>query len=148
MNGSWRFYVSTVLLLLLIGLGLASTGWRRLNLSAVSLNAADAPQIATAVPLATADIPTSTFVCNIPAENTSLTSGCHLNILLDQKPAQVLPAVNDAPCTDGLAANTYPCYRIDLLSFTPLSELGGLNGNTIARVVKCHHSVKFRNNLF
>jgi len=131
MNGSWRFYVSTVLLLLLIGLGLASTGRQRPHFSAVSLSAAEAPLTPTAIPPAPIDNPTSTLVCNIPAGNASLTPGCHLNILLDQKPAQDLPAVSDAPCADGLSAGTYPCHQIDLLSFMPLSELGGLNGNDV-----------------
>lgn len=131
MHGSWRFYVSTVLLLLLIILGLTSTGRLQPRFSAAALRVAETPLAPAAIPLATVDNPTSTLVCNIPAGNTSLTPGCHLNVLLDQKPAQDLPAISNAPCAGGSAAATYPCHRIDLLSFTPLSELGGVNGNDI-----------------
>jgi choice-of-anchor B domain-containing protein len=34
-------------------------------------------------------------------------------------------AVSDAPCVDGLAAGTFPCSGVDLLSFTPQSDFGG-----------------------
>jgi choice-of-anchor B domain-containing protein len=35
------------------------------------------------------------------------------------------------PCIGGLAASTYPCNNVDLLSFLPLSEIGGGNGNDL-----------------
>jgi choice-of-anchor B domain-containing protein len=34
-------------------------------------------------------------------------------------------AVSDAPCVDGLAAGTFPCSGVDLLSFTPSEDFGG-----------------------
>ena len=43
---------------------------------------------------------------------------------------RVQRAAAAAPCTAGSAAG-YPCSNIDLLSFTPLSQLGGGEGNDI-----------------
>jgi choice-of-anchor B domain-containing protein len=42
-----------------------------------------------------------------------------------------LEAVSDAACVDGLAGG-YPCYNVDLLSFLPLSDIGGTQSDASA----------------
>ncbi|MGH3647501.1 MAG: choice-of-anchor B family protein [Micromonosporaceae bacterium] len=50
----------------------------------------------------------------------------------DRQPAQRLQAVTNArvPCQNGTAGN-YPCNNVDLMSFLPLADIGGGNGNDI-----------------
>lgn len=47
-------------------------------------------------------------------------------------PAAQIPTetVTDAPCVDGIAAGEFACNGVDLLSFMPSSEFGGLFGAT------------------
>jgi choice-of-anchor B domain-containing protein len=46
------------------------------------------------------------------------------------QPAQSLPAQSFTPCVDG-HAGTWPCKNLDLLSFLPMSQLGGGNSNDV-----------------
>ncbi|MGH3738208.1 MAG: choice-of-anchor B family protein [Micromonosporaceae bacterium] len=50
----------------------------------------------------------------------------------DRQPAQRLQAITNAavPCENGSAGN-YPCNNVDLMSFLPLADIGGGNGNDI-----------------
>ena len=51
--------------------------------------------------------------------------------IADYQPPQSLTAVNALTlCTNGLASG-FPCSNIDLLSFMPLADIGGGNGNDI-----------------
>jgi choice-of-anchor B domain-containing protein len=71
------------------------------------------------------------LICTLEDNGNLLLPGCHANILRDYLPAQSLPAMSNQPCLNGLAAATYPCHNIDLLSFLPLSQMGGGNGNDL-----------------
>jgi choice-of-anchor B domain-containing protein len=55
---------------------------------------------------------------------------CHAAMLLDQLPPENLPALSNVACVGGMAG-IYPCQNIDLLSFTPLNQMGGGSGNDI-----------------
>jgi choice-of-anchor B domain-containing protein len=70
----------------------------------------------------------NTLLCN-PDGDPEL-PGCHINILRDYLPPQNLPAVSGQPCIDGMSG-IYPCDNIDLLSFLPLAQIGGGNGNDV-----------------
>ncbi|MEM7113059.1 MAG: choice-of-anchor B family protein [Chloroflexota bacterium] len=50
---------------------------------------------------------------------------------LDFEPTHNLQAAALEACVGGLAAGTYPCSNIDMLSFLPLANLGGGQGNDI-----------------
>lgn len=51
-------------------------------------------------------------------------------IVADRQPAQSLSPLSAISCVDGMA-DTYPCQNVDLLSFLPLSDIGGGSGNDI-----------------
>lgn len=48
----------------------------------------------------------------------------------DYQPAEDLAAMAITPCVGGTAGG-YPCQNVDLMSFLPLSSIGGGNGNDI-----------------
>lgn len=48
----------------------------------------------------------------------------------DRQPAQALDALGYTPCFQGMA-DAYPCDGVDLLSFMPLADIGGGEGNDI-----------------
>lgn len=48
----------------------------------------------------------------------------------DQLPVKELEAMGATPCINGFAG-AYPCDNVDLLSFLPLSQMGGGGGNDI-----------------
>lgn len=48
----------------------------------------------------------------------------------DYQPAYELAAMAITPCVGGMAGS-YPCQNVDLMSFLPLSAIGGGNGNDI-----------------
>ena len=56
----------------------------------------------------------------------------HSQQIDDVEPTHDLAAVNALEsCVGGIAAGTYPCSNVDLLSFMPLSSIGGGQGNDI-----------------
>jgi choice-of-anchor B domain-containing protein len=73
--------------------------------------------------------PDDILICNLDDDGVLL-PGCHANLLRDYLPAQNLPALSNIRCVGGMA-NIYPCDNIDLLSFMPLAQMGGGNGNDI-----------------
>ncbi|HEX2032159.1 MAG TPA: choice-of-anchor B family protein [Actinomycetota bacterium] len=50
--------------------------------------------------------------------------------LADREPATFTRPIGPIPCRNG-SAGPFPCKKVDLLSFTPLSELGGTTANDI-----------------
>lgn len=54
----------------------------------------------------------------------------HAGLLRDKQAPQTLAAAAGSvtTCVDG-KAGTYPCSKVDLLSFLPLSNIGGGSGN-------------------
>jgi choice-of-anchor B domain-containing protein len=50
---------------------------------------------------------------------------------LDYEPTHILQAQSLEACIGGMAAGTYPCNNVDLLSFMPLATIGGGQGNDI-----------------
>ncbi len=48
----------------------------------------------------------------------------------DRLPVETREKLSDKPCIDGKADNYYPCSNVDLLSFLPLSEIGGGYGSS------------------
>ena len=48
----------------------------------------------------------------------------------DHHHTQHLPSQTFTPCSGGMAGD-YPCHQVDLLSFLPLAQIGGGNGNDI-----------------
>ncbi len=74
--------------------------------------------------------PDDTLICS-PEDDNVLLPSCHANILRDYLPPQEdLQAMSNQPCVNDMAG-IYPCDNIDLLSFLPLSQIGGGNGNDI-----------------
>jgi choice-of-anchor B domain-containing protein len=73
----------------------------------------------------------NSLICNIPSGKEQLVRSCHLAILQDYQAPWSLDRLGPMPCIGGLAASTYPCNNVDLLSFLPLSEIGGGNGNDL-----------------
>jgi choice-of-anchor B domain-containing protein len=65
--------------------------------------------------------------CALPAEG-QLPSAQYLKRLQDWEPAHDLPFMSGVACQDGMAG-IYPCDNVDLLSFMPLAQIGGGNGN-------------------
>jgi hypothetical protein len=51
-------------------------------------------------------------------------------ILADAEPATFTQSIGPAACEDGFAG-PFPCENVDLLSFTPLAEMGGATGNDV-----------------
>lgn len=49
---------------------------------------------------------------------------------IEALPTSGLAAMGPAPCVDGMAA-IFPCENVDLASFVPLEQLGGVNGSDI-----------------
>ena len=76
-------------------------------------------------------VPGSQLICTLPDGESAQPQGCHLDVLADYLPAFDTTAVFSQPCIAGLAAGTYPCQNIHLLSYLPLQEIGGGNGNDI-----------------
>ncbi len=54
----------------------------------------------------------------------------HAKFLADREPTHELAAQSNVPCANG-SAGIYPCENVDLLSFVPLSGLGGGQANDI-----------------
>lgn len=50
--------------------------------------------------------------------------------LADREPARFTRPIGPIPCRNGFAG-PFPCKKVDLLSFVPLSEMGGATGNDI-----------------
>ena len=73
--------------------------------------------------------PDDSLICS-PDDDNVLLPSCHTNVLRDYLPPQDLTALSGQPCVNGMAG-FYPCDNIDLLSFMPLSQIGGGNGNDI-----------------
>jgi choice-of-anchor B domain-containing protein len=73
--------------------------------------------------------PDDTLICS-PDDDNVLLPSCHANVLRDYLPPQDLAAMSGEPCVDGMAG-IYPCDNVDLLSFLPLAQIGGGNGNDI-----------------
>ena len=74
--------------------------------------------------------PEDTLICAPEDKDNILLPSCHANVLRDYLPPQELHAMSNQPCQDGMAG-IYPCHNIDLLSFMPLAQIGGGNGNDI-----------------
>ena len=60
---------------------------------------------------------------------TALTTNMQA-FLQDKEPIQNLQPLGYTPCIGGMAGG-YPCHNLDLLSFMPLSSIGGGSGNDI-----------------
>ena len=65
---------------------------------------------------------------DVPANPTAIMRAFTQGKLDDGISVQNLPALSQSACTNGLAA-TYPCDNVDLMSFTPLAEIGGTQSN-------------------
>jgi choice-of-anchor B domain-containing protein len=74
--------------------------------------------------------PDDSLICTPEDDDNILFPSCHANILRDYLPPQELQAMSSQPCVGGMAG-IYPCDNIDLLSFLPLAQIGGGNGNDI-----------------
>ncbi len=61
---------------------------------------------------------------------TTPTAATREQFIADRIPAAPLEPLAAVTCDSGMAA-TYPCRDVDLLSFTPLSDMGGGKGNDI-----------------
>ena len=75
--------------------------------------------------------PLASLPAAVPAQDGALNA--QMQAVIAARPSQPRPLapLHATPCINGLAASTYPCSNIDLLSFTPVATFSAASTNSL-----------------